>query len=246
MNPTSASSPSENVAVVTGGNSGIGEAIATDLAARGWRTVIAGRRDAENQRVADDLHARFGVESVARRADVSVEEDCRGLVEFTAERWGRLDLLVNNAGIGGGGKIADTSTDDFDRVLRTNLYSTYWCSREAYRIMRGQAPDSARGLRGAIINISSVCGVDAWAGVGIYCTSKHGIMALTKAMADEGAEDRIRVAAVCPAMVATPMTEVSGDAYIAPEDIAATVRYLLGLSAAAWPTEVVVRRRGAD
>ena len=101
------------------------------------------------------------------------------------------------------------------------------------------------GLRGSIINISSVCGLDSWEGVGLYGTSKHGMMGLTRSLAAEGAEDGIRVAAVCPAMVSTPMTEVSGPDYITPEDIAGTVAYLLSLSPAAWTREIVVNRRGA-
>ncbi|MFP4165799.1 MAG: SDR family NAD(P)-dependent oxidoreductase [Opitutales bacterium] len=239
-------SKSQSVALVTGGNSGIGAAIARALAAQGMRVVIAGRREAENKKVAKELESKFGVEALPVTADVSREEDCLSLIRESSSRWKRLDVLVNNAGVGAGGKIVDTTTETFDRVLRTNLYSAYWCSREAYRIMAEQAVDKGAGLRGAIINISSLCGVEAWSGSGIYSTSKHGMQALSKAMADEGAEDGIRVAAVCPALVSTPMTGVSGSDYIAPEDIASTVTYLLDLSPAAWPTEIVVNRRGAD
>lgn len=83
-------------------------------------------------------------------------------------------------------------------------------------------------------------------GGSVYCASKHGMQGLTRALADEGAESRIRVAAICPAMVSTPMTGKSGPDYITPEDIARTLGYLLDLSSAAWPREIVVNRRGAE
>jgi len=234
------------VAVVTGGNSGIGKAIATTLAKQGWQTVICGRRQNENERVANKIKETFGVESIAIKADVAKEDNCINLINAPINKWGRIDLLVNNAGISGGGKIADSSTEVFERILRTNLYSTYWCSREAYKRMLCQPVSHNTGLRGAIINVSSICGVDAWAGSGIYCTSKHGVMALTKAMADEGSADLIRVAAICPAMVASPMTGVNGPEFISTEDIASTVTYLLQLSPAAWPTEIIVKRKDAS
>ncbi len=154
---------------------------------------------------------------------------------------GAVDVLVNNAGIGGGGLIASTSTADFDRVLKTNLYGTFWCSRAAFRLMQKNSGDP----RGAIINISSLAGKEAWTGTGTYSASKFAIMALNQAMADEGKEHNIKVAAVCPAMVATAMTGVQGPEYLQPEDCAAAVMFLLGLSPAAWPVEIVLPRKGA-
>ena len=97
----------------------------------------------------------------------------------------------------------------------------------------------------AIINICSVAGKQAWSGSGTYSASKFGVLALTQALADEGKEHDIKAAAVCPAMVATPMTGVSGPDYLQPEDCAETVLYLLRLSPAAWPTEIVLERKGA-
>ncbi len=233
-------------AIVTGGNSGIGEAIARMLGRRGYRVTVAGRREAENERVAREITGLGPGKAVSRRADVSKEEDCLDLIRATLDAEGRLDLVVNNAGIGGTGPIVETETADFDRVLKTNLYAPYWCSREAFRRMRNQEPRSPHGTRGTILNIASLCGVDAWSGISMYAASKHGMVGLTRALADEGTEDRIRVAAICPAMVATPMTEVSGPEYLQPEDIANTVAYLLDLGPAAWPREIVLPRRGAD
>jgi len=232
--------------VVTGGNSGIGEATARSLADMGMACVIAGRRADRNRAVAQALGETFGVAATPLEADVSKEEDCRRLIRETGERFGRLDVLVNNAGLGPRGTtIADSDTETFETVLRTNLHSAYWCSREAWPLLRRNEPDDASDVRGAILNVSSVCGIEAWSGAGLYAISKHGMMALTKAMSDEGKDARIRVSAICPAMVATPMTGAHGSEFIDPRDIAETARYLLSLRSAAWPTEIVVPRRGA-
>jgi len=229
-------------AIVTGGNSGIGLAIATALAAAGVNVVVAGRRQDLNEQAASDLERKFSIKTLACATDVSVERDCERLVREAVERFGTIDVLVNNAGIGGGDLIENTSTADFDRVLKTNLYGTFWCSRAAYRQMR----KNKGSPRGVIINISSVAGKQGWSGTGTYSASKYAVMGLTQALADEGKKDNIKAAAICPAMVATPMTGVSGADYIQPEDCAETVLYLLRLSPAAWPVEIVLERKGAS
>jgi 3-oxoacyl-[acyl-carrier protein] reductase len=234
------------VAIVTGGNSGIGEAIVKMLARRDYTVVVAGRRQEANERVADESKDLGKGTVIPFSADVSKEEDCLKLILETTGQQGRLDLLVNNAGMGGMGSILESKSEEFDRVMRTNLYSTYWLSREAFRFMKDQEQADNFAVRGSILNTASVCGVDAWSGTAIYSASKHGMMGLTRAMADEGAEHFIRVAAICPAMVSTPMTGCSGPEYISASDIAHSVAYLLDLSSAAWPVEVVIPRRGSD
>ena len=148
---------------------------------------------------------------------------------------------MNNAGVGGHKVVAKTPTDDFDRILKTNLYGTFWCARAAYRQMQRNEGDP----RGVIINVSSLAGKQAWSGTGAYSASKFAVLALTQALADEGKVDDIKAVAICPAMVATPMTGVSGPENLQPEDIAETVLYLLRLSPAAWPTEIVLERKSA-
>ena len=114
----------DKIAVETGGNSGIGEAIAHELAGLGMRVVVSGRREERNDRVAGEIRETHGVETLGVRADVSREGDCRRLIESAKETLGRVDVLVNNAGIGApGARIADSDTETFDRVMRTNLYS---------------------------------------------------------------------------------------------------------------------------
>ncbi len=230
---------SGKAAVVTGGNSGIGEAVSIALAREGADVAVAGRRQNENERVAASIGKRFGRKTIPVPADVAQEADCERLIAKTIETFGRLDILVNNAGIYAGGQIVATSTEEFDRVLKTNLYGTFWCSRAAFKQMQKQGG-------GYIINISSLAGKEAWSETGPYSASKFGVVALTQALADEGRPYNIKCTAICPALVATPMTGVSGSEYLQPEDVAETVLYLLRVSPAAWPTEIVLPRKGAE
>jgi 3-oxoacyl-[acyl-carrier protein] reductase len=175
---------------------------------------------------------------------VADEAQVERLIAETVKRFGRLDILINNAGIGGGGRIADTSTETFDQVINTNLRGTFFCCRAGFRQMQ-----KAGG--GTIINMSSVAGVQAWAGTGIYSASKHGIMALTKALADEGRPHKIKVSAICPGGVADELVdaspkEIERSEKISPFDIAETAVYLATLGPHAVVHQVIVDRLGAD
>jgi 3-oxoacyl-[acyl-carrier protein] reductase len=197
------------VAVITGGNSGIGKAIAIALARNGANIVIAGRRQRENARTAHELSGPYRVLTTAIPTDVAKEEDCERLIKESVKQFGAIHILVNSAGIIGGDTIARTPTRDFDRVLKTNLYGTFWCARAAYKQIQ-KNKSKAGEPRGIIINISSLAGKSAWTGTGVYSASKFGIMGLTQALADEGKHDNIKAMAICPAMVATPMTGKKG------------------------------------
>ena len=174
-------------AVVTGANSGIGLAVSTALAEAGCNLVISGRRQNKNQAVADDLARKFKVQTLAVEADVSREADCVRLIQEAVAKFGTIHILINNAGIGGGNRVAETKTEDFDRVLKTNLYGTFWCARAAYPQMKRSEEDP----RGVIMNISSLAGKQSWSGTGTYSASKFAINGLTQALADEGKADRI-------------------------------------------------------
>lgn len=200
--------------------------------------MIAGRREERNQETSSAIQKRYGTASAAITTDGSHAADCEQLVQGALAHFGRLDILINNAGIGSQGTVEQTAVEEFDRVMKTNLYGTFWCARAAFRAMQASG--------GAIINISSLAGLDAWWGTGTYSASKFGIAGLTKAMADEGKDRNIRCAAICPALVASPMSGVEGEYYLQPGDVAETVLWLLRLSPAAWPTEVVLPRRGAE
>ena len=153
-------------------------------------------------------------------------------------------LCLLPAGIGGGGLVAETDIKTFDAVLATNLRGTFLCCRAGFRAMR-------RSGGGIIINMSSVCGVDAWAGTGTYSASKYGIMGLTKALADEGRRHGIRASAICPGGVADDLVdaapaEVEQSGKISPYDIAETAIYLASLGPNAAVHQIVVDRLGAE
>ncbi|MGD9897156.1 MAG: SDR family oxidoreductase [Candidatus Methylacidiphilaceae bacterium] len=225
------------VAVVTGGNSGIGKAVAIALAAEGAAVAVAARRPEVCEQVAG-LCREKGGEGMAIPTDVRREEECERLIERASGWHGRIDILVNSAGIGRFGPVASFPTSDFLEMVETNLNGTFWCSRAAFSKI-------AAAGGGLICNIASLAGVDAWADCGGYSATKFGIVGFTRALADEGREKGVKAVAICPALVATPMTGAKGAEYIQPEDIAETVLYLLRLSPAVWPGEIVLKRRGA-
>src|SRR5262245_5722146 len=217
---------SGKTAIVTGSSSGIGKAIALTFAREGARVVVAARRQSLCEQVVTQVRQRGG-EATSIPTDVTNELQVERLISETVREFGRLDILVNNAGIGGGGRIADATTKAFDEVMFTNLRGTFLCARAGFREMH-------KSNGGIIINMSSVAGVQAWAGTGIYSASKHGIMALTKAMADEGRRHQIKVCAICPGGVAdelvdAPSEEIERSGAISPFDVAETAVYLCTL-----------------
>ncbi len=231
------------IAVVTGSSSGIGKAIALKFPEEGAPVVVAARRKALCDKIVAQIRKRGG-DAEAIQTDVTEESQVERLIAETVKHFGRLDILVNNAGIGGGGRIADTTTDMFDRVMNTNLRGTFFCCRAGFRQMM-------KNGGGTIINMSSVAGVQAWAGTGTYSASKHGIIALTKALADEGRPCKIRVSAICPGGVADSLVDASPDEIarseqISPYDIAETAVYLASLGPYAVVHQVIVDRLGAD
>ena len=230
------------VAIVTGSSSGIGKAIALVFANEGAKVVVAARRSGLCRQVVEQILKRGG-EAISVPTDVTEEAQVERLMTETVKRFGQLDILVNNAGVGEGGPIADTSTEAFDRVINTNLRGAFFCSRAGYRRMTRHG--------GIIINMSSVAGVQAWAGTGAYSASKHGMMALTRAMADEGRRHKIKVCAICPAAVADALVDASPDEIerggaISPYDVAETAVYLAALGPHAIVQQVVIDRLMAD
>ncbi len=233
----------DRVAIVTGSSSGIGKAIACVFGREGARVVVAARRQNLCEQTVAQIHADGG-QAISIPTDVTDESQVDHLVADTVRRFGQLDILVNNAGIGGGGRIIDTSTETFERVIATNLRGTFLCARAGFRQMM-------RNRGGVILNMSSVAGVQAWAGTGAYSASKHGIMALTKAMADEGRPHNIKVCAICPGGVADELVDASPDEIersgaISPFDVAETCVYLATLGPNAIVQQIVLDRMMAD
>ena len=231
------------VAVVTGGSSGIGKAIALRFGEEGAKVVVAARRQALCEQTAKEI-CRNGGEAFVVQTDVSHESQVETLYEKAVQQYGRLDIAVNNAGIFGGRRIAETTTKAFEEVMTVNLRGTFFCCRAAFKHMKAQGS-------GVIINISSVAGVQAWAGTGIYSASKYGVMALTRALADEGRQFNIKVSAICPGGVADELVDATPEEIlrsekISPFDIAETAVYLSKLGKFAVVQEVVVNRLGAE
>ena len=231
------------VAVVTGSSSGIGKAIALRFGAEGAKVVVTARRLALCEQTAAQITSSGG-EAWAVQTDVADERQVERLIEQTAQRYGRLDILVNNAGIFGGKRLANTTTKEFDEVMQVNLRGTFFCCRAGFRQMTAQGG-------GTIINMASVAGLQAWAGTGTYSASKHGIMALTRSLADEGRAHHIKVSAICPGGVADELVDASPEEIlrsekIDPFDVAETAVYLATLGRHTVVHQVVLDRLGAD
>jgi 3-oxoacyl-[acyl-carrier protein] reductase len=231
------------VAIVTGSSSGIGKAIALRFGEEGAKVVVAARRVNLCEQVVAHIQAKGG-EAYAIQTDISDEGQVHAMMQRTLTQYGQVNILVNNAGIFGGGRLEDTDTKTFDDVMATNLRGTFFCCRAGFQQMKQQ-----RG--GLIINMSSVAGGQAWAGTGTYSASKHGIIALTKSLADEGRAYNIKASVICPGGVADELVEASSEdrlrsEKIDPFDIAETALYLAGLGPHAVVHQIVVDRLGAD
>jgi 3-oxoacyl-[acyl-carrier protein] reductase len=183
------------VSLVTGGSRGIGRAIALRLAGLGSSVAICGRNVSALQSVAAELQARVP-RVFSQVADVTSPTDVTSLVQKTQAALGPISILVNNAGLGVFGPAHEKSDEDWDRVLNTNLKSVFLVSRAV-------VPSMKRAGRGDIINISSLAGRNTFAGGGLYCASKWGVLGLSGCMAEDLREHGIRVSVICPGSVAT-------------------------------------------
>ncbi|MDI3286773.1 SDR family NAD(P)-dependent oxidoreductase [Polyangium sp. 15x6] len=187
------------VALVTGAGSGIGQATAELFAEEGARVVVTDIDVAAAEAAATRIATRGG-QALALELDATDEADWESVIDRVLAGWGRIDILVNNAGIASSAPLADSTLADFRRVVAVNLDSVFLGTQRGIRVMRG-----AGG--GSIVNVASASGKKASAGAGAYCASKAAVVMLTKVAALEGAPHRVRVNAVLPAGVETPMWE---------------------------------------
>ncbi len=186
----------DKIAIVTGGNSGIGRATAVLFCAEGAKVVIAGRREAENRKVVDEIMAKGG-EIMAVQADVSKREDCKRVVEETVKKHGRIDVLVNNAGIADRHLPINLCTEDwYDQVVKIDQYSVYYMSKYVLEHME-------KAGQGSIVNVSSI-GSQGVAGIA-YSAAKAAVNAMTKNIALQYSPTRIRCNATGPGPTPTPL-----------------------------------------
>ncbi|MFI5958886.1 SDR family NAD(P)-dependent oxidoreductase [Cryptosporangium sp. NPDC051539] len=188
------------VAVVTGATSGIGRAIAEGLAAEGARVTLAGRSVERGEAVVEAIAARGG-EARFVPTDITNPEECSNLIDGAAAAFGRIDVMVNSAGSFPLGMALDVEVAHFDDALNTNVKGTYFCGQAALRHMVKQ------GDGGAVINMASIAGLIGFAGADLYAMTKGAILGLTKTWGVEFAPHGIRVNAIAPGNVETPMNE---------------------------------------
>ncbi|MEQ8764116.1 MAG: 3-oxoacyl-[acyl-carrier-protein] reductase [Planctomycetota bacterium] len=188
----------DKVSIVTGGSRGIGRAVVEALARAGSAVAVVATRE-EGARQAAESAAAHGVKTLSFAADVSDPTEADRVVETVAKELGRVDVLVNNAGITRDGLMMRMSDEDFDRVIAVNLKGTFNFMRAAARVMVKQRS-------GSIVNVSSVVGLIGNPGQANYAASKGGVIALTKASAKELAARKVRVNAIAPGFIATDMT----------------------------------------
>ncbi len=185
------------VAIITGAGQGLGRETALLFARRGAQLLISDVKADTVAAVAAEINEAGG-EAVALQADVSLAADNERMVAAAVEHFGGLDILVNNAGIMGYGTVLTATDEDWDRIIGINLKGVYLCSRAALPALQQRGG-------GSIVCISSISGVLAQPNQVIYNISKHGVIGLVRCMALDFAQDGIRVNAVCPGMMLTPM-----------------------------------------
>jgi 3-oxoacyl-[acyl-carrier protein] reductase len=229
------------VAIVTGGSRGIGRSIAAALLARGARVAIGGRnasalKEAEGE-LAKTAKGDVAGRLLAVQGDLASEQDAIKLINQAVERFGGLDILINNAGIGRFANIAEMSTELWHDVINTNLTGVFFCTRAAL-------PHLKQRGGGYIINISSLASKNAFAGGGVYCASKAALNLFTETLMLETRQDNIRVSDVLPGSVQTEFnnnTTAGADWKLSPDDVARVVVDLLEHPQRSLPSRVELR-----
>jgi len=222
---------SARAALVTGGSSGIGLAIARALGEEGYRLTIAARRPERLARAAEGLRGE-GLEVQPVAADVGREEDVAALLLRHREAYGRLDVLVNNAGGGAVQRIEKVRARLLDRIVAVNLRGVMLCTREALPLLRAAGAEHGKAL---IVNVASISGAAGQAQIPVYAATKAGAIIFTRASERELGAAGVQCAALAPGLVDTQMADyardrVPGEEMIQPEDLAEAVRFLLRTS----------------
>jgi NAD(P)-dependent dehydrogenase (short-subunit alcohol dehydrogenase family) len=235
----------DRAALVTGASSGIGLAIADLLGQEGYGLTVAARRPDKLSAAVEGLRGKgYEVEEVA--ANLTAEEEIQRVVAAHRERFGRLDVLVNNAGVGVGAPVAEHVTKRVDMQLDLNLRSIILFYRECVDLLKAAGAEHRNAL---VVNLSSIAGKSGAGWLSVYAATKAAVIGWTQSMNKELEHDGIKNVALCPGFVDTPMSEfiqgqVSPDDMIRVEDIAEAVRFLLRTSPACRVPEIVFERPG--
>jgi NAD(P)-dependent dehydrogenase (short-subunit alcohol dehydrogenase family) len=235
----------ECAAIVTGASSGIGFAIARMLGEEGFGVTMAARRAEKLQAAVDELAAEgFDVHGVP--AALSEESEIQKVVAAHRERYERLDVLVNNAGVGIGASVGEIKTKHLDMQIDVNLRSIVLFYRECLSMLQAAGAEHSNAL---VVNTSSISGKRAEAWLSVYSATKHAVVGWTESMNKELGTQGIKSTALCPAFVDTPMTDfvkgqVKAEEMIRPQDISEAVRYLLRISPACVVPEMMFVRPG--
>jgi NAD(P)-dependent dehydrogenase (short-subunit alcohol dehydrogenase family) len=232
-------------ALITGGSSGIGLAIGRALAEDGYGVTLSARRPEKLEEAANQVRDG-GADVEAVPANMADEDDIKALAQKHRERFGRCDVLVNNAGLGIGGPIAEAETKKLDLQLDVNLRAVYLMTRECLPMLKEAGVEHRKAL---IVNTASIAGKSGQGWLAAYSATKAGVVGLSQAMHREFSTEGIQVTALCPGFVDTAMTEwvrgeVDQEDMIRPEDIAEAVRYLLRTSPACVVPEIQFIRPG--
>jgi 3-oxoacyl-[acyl-carrier protein] reductase len=225
------------VVVVTGGARGVGRGIAEAFLATGGDVVVCGRTEPPG----DELPSAGGRRAVFLTADVRDAEQAAAVMATTTERFGRLDVLVNSAGIGIAGTVEHLPSKHLDLTFGVNVRGLFLVTQKAIPLLRES--------RGWIVNLASIAGTMPTPGLSAYGATKAAVISLTRSLNAELDADGIRAVAICPGFVDTPMAEwtgLPGDQMIQPEDCAEVVRMLLRLSPGARIPQVVIERVGSS
>jgi len=191
----------EKVAIITGASRGIGRELSLVFAKEGFNLVISSRSPDLLEKLSVEVEKEYGVRAIAETADVSVKEDCRKLIDCAVETFGRIDVLINNAGIGLYAPVEEIREEDLEKVFYVNFFGSFYCTKYAL--------PHIRETRGVVINISSVAGLVPVPFMGGYSASKHAMNALSFALAMEVKKQGVHVLTVCPGVINTGFVTAS-------------------------------------